>query len=173
MHWYRKAEEAGEIIAMTNLGYCYYYGRDTAVDMKKAYQYFTKAAMFGERGALYKVGDMYLNGYFVRKDEPAAFHLYLKCYQSFDEIEDTNDEDVYSGVCLRLARCLYEGIGAMKNLDAASDFANKAVHFFRVRYRRYDTFCEEGFRQAKELRDRIEAELEEQDAKRDEVMPRD
>lgn len=167
MYWYKKAADAGEIISMTNLGYCYYYGRDTAVDMKKAYQYYSKAALFGDRGALYKVGDMYLNGYFVKKDEAVAFHLYLRCYQSFDEIEDANDEDVCSGVCLRLARCLYEGTGVDKNLDAAAAFAQNAVHFFRMRCRRHDRYCEEGFRQAKELRDRINAELEQQDAQRD------
>ncbi len=137
--------------------------------MKKAYQYFSKAALFGERGALNKVGDMFLNGYFVKKDEAAAFHLYLRCYQSFEEIEDINDEEVYSGVCLRLARCLYEGIGTERNLDAACDLVNKAVHFFRIRYRRHDIFCEDGFRQAKELRDKINAELEEQDAERKEA----
>ena len=75
---------------------------------------------------------------------------------------------MYSSVCLRLALCLYKGIGAVRNLDAASDFAEKAVRFFRIRYRRHDIFCEEGFRQAKELRDKINAELEEQDAQRDE-----
>ena len=89
------APEPFNDVAQYNLGYCYYYGRGMAVDMKKAYIWFSKAALFGDHQALYKLGDMYLNGYFVPKEEKAAMELYFRCYKlSQDEVEDEYGQEV-------------------------------------------------------------------------------
>ncbi len=162
--WYKKAAAAGHVTAMCNLGYCYYYGRDTAVDMKKAYLWYSKAAVFGDHQSLYKLGDMFLNGYFVPKDENAAFALFLRAYKlSQEEVDDEYGQEIYSGACLRVARCLYEGIGVPKNLEEAGHIIADGVYFFRKRWQRHDEMCGEGFASAKELQQKIQAELEEQD----------
>ena len=164
IYWYKKAAAAGNINAMCNLGYCYYYGRDTAVDMKKAYIWFSEAAVFGDRQSLYKLGDMFLNGYFVNKDENAAFALFIRAYkESQQDLDDEYGQEVYSGACLRVARCLYEGVGVDRNLEDAGQVISDAVFYFRKRWQRHDEMCAEGFARAKELQHLIQKELEEQD----------
>ena len=41
-------------------------------DYKKAFHYFAKGAFDGHLVSLYKIGDMYKNGYYVEKDEKEA-----------------------------------------------------------------------------------------------------
>ena len=163
--WYKKAAAAGSIDAMNNLGYCYYYGRDTAVDMKKAYMYYSQAALFGNAQAYYKLGDMYMNGYFVKKDEKMGFELYFRAYKMSQEDANSSydDQETYSGACLRLARCLYEGTGVEKNLEEAGHIIADGIYFFRKRWQRHDEFCAGGFAEAKELQKKIQDELEEKD----------
>lgn len=52
----------GNVTALSNLGYCYYYGRSIPVDKEKAKSYWEEAAIFGDIPAVYKLGDMYRNG---------------------------------------------------------------------------------------------------------------
>ncbi len=61
--YYTMADKHGERQATENLGYCYYYGRIGEVDYKKAYHYFVKGALDNHLNSLYKIGDMYKNGY--------------------------------------------------------------------------------------------------------------
>ncbi|MFQ8583581.1 MAG: hypothetical protein ACLSA6_14205 [Holdemania massiliensis] len=44
---------------MTNLGYCYTYGRGVQVDQKRGFQYFIQAANLGNFEAVMKVADAY------------------------------------------------------------------------------------------------------------------
>jgi TPR repeat protein len=40
MTYYQQAAELGSVTAMSNLGYCYYYGRSVPVDYQQAAHYF-------------------------------------------------------------------------------------------------------------------------------------
>ncbi|MBQ3425212.1 MAG: sel1 repeat family protein [Clostridia bacterium] len=105
---YRRAADLGNRQAQENLGYCHYYGRNMPVDYEKAFHYFALGAFDGWPISLYKIGDMYLNGYYVKKDEREAWRLYNRCLQLADEEESR----VVSGpVHLRLGRMCLEGIG--------------------------------------------------------------
>ena len=75
VEYYTMADRLGERQATENLGYCYYYGRTGDVDYKKAYHYFVKGALDNHLNSLYKIGDMYKNGYYVEKDEKEAFYI--------------------------------------------------------------------------------------------------
>lgn len=54
--------DMGNITALSNLGYCYYYGRSIPVDKTKAKECWEKAAIFGDIPSVYKLGDMYRYG---------------------------------------------------------------------------------------------------------------
>lgn len=43
--YYTKAAEAGNVIALSNLGYCYYYGRSIPVDKVKAKECWERASI--------------------------------------------------------------------------------------------------------------------------------
>ncbi len=59
---YQKSADMGNITALSNLGYCYYYGRSIPVDKTKAKECWEKAAIFGDIPSVYKLGDMYRYG---------------------------------------------------------------------------------------------------------------
>ena len=82
LKYYEMAAERGNLNAISNLGYIWYYGRTGEVDYEKAFSYFDRARQMGDLIAAYKVADMYKNGYFVAKD-PARYRkiieeLYLR-----------------------------------------------------------------------------------------------
>ena len=74
---YKIDADAGEIRAICNCGYCFYYGCHQEIDYAEALKYFSLGALlFNDANCLYKLGDMYLNGYGTDKNEKYAFLLY-------------------------------------------------------------------------------------------------
>ena len=126
---YKKAAEAGSSLAMCNLGYAYFYGNGTAVDMSQAYKYFTMASQRGEWDAINKLGDMYREGLYVPKDEQMAFYLYDQCYGSAPH--DASN-DAYPACLVRIAECLYKGIGVNENPDIAYDLLKEAEEILNI-----------------------------------------
>ena len=113
---YRLAAEKGSRQAQENLGYCYYYGRNMPVDYEKAFHYFALGAFDGHLISLYKIGDMYLNGYYVAKNPVEAFHIYNRCIETMtDEAAPT----VAGPVFLRLGNCFLNGVGVDENAKNA------------------------------------------------------
>lgn len=68
LKYYEMAAEGGNLNAISNLGYIWYYGRTGEKNYEKAFCYFNKARQMGDLIAAYKVADMYKNGFFVEKD---------------------------------------------------------------------------------------------------------
>ncbi|MCR5150573.1 MAG: sel1 repeat family protein [Clostridiales bacterium] len=85
VEYYKTAAENGSRQAQENLGYCYYYGRNMPVDYEKAFHYFALGAFDGHIISLYKIGDMYMNGYYVKKNPVEAFHIYMRCLDTMTE----------------------------------------------------------------------------------------
>ena len=116
MTLYNMAAEHGNRQAQENLGYCYYYGRDGEVDYEKAFHCFALGAFDGWPISLYKIGDMYLNGFYVKKNEREAYAVYNRCL----ELVDSETRDVVSGpVHLRLGNLYLNGIGTEKDPQQA------------------------------------------------------
>ncbi len=113
---YNMAAEHGNRQAQENLGYCYYYGRDMEVDYQKAFHYFALGAFDGYLISLYKIGDMYLNGYYVKKNEREAFFIYKRCLQMAGD-EDTRY--ISGPVHLRLGNMCLDGIGTERDPQQA------------------------------------------------------
>ncbi len=66
LKYYEMSASFGNEEANICLGYIWYYGRTGTVDYRKAFEYYSGAPH--HINALYKVADMYKNGYYVEKD---------------------------------------------------------------------------------------------------------
>ena len=66
LKYYEMSASFGNEEANICLGYIWYYGRTGTVDYKKAFEYYLGAPH--HINALYKVADMYKNGYYVEKN---------------------------------------------------------------------------------------------------------
>ena len=116
VYYYEKAAQLGNRQAQENLGYCYYYGRSVSVDYEKAFHYFALGAFDGRLISLYKIGDMYLNGYYVEKNPTEAFLIYDRC---IGMMTDEAAPLVAGPVFLRLGNCYLNGIGIKENAKDA------------------------------------------------------
>jgi len=154
VEYYTFAAEHGCRTAQENLGYCYYYGRSVKKDYEKAYHYFVKGALDGHLISLYKIGDMYKNGYYVDKDEKEAFQIYSHC---MDNLTDDSVRRCGADIYMRVAECLYKGIGTDKNLELALRFYQMAESYFYERLKRGDYMIkgnyERTIKEEQEVRD--------------------
>ena len=82
----REAAEEGNLVAMVELGNCYYNGTLTDKDRDLAFLWYSKAAQKNSGPAHYYLGNMYLKGHSVEKDERKAYENYRKAaYQGIPE----------------------------------------------------------------------------------------
>lgn len=142
-YYYEQAAELGDSNAVDNLGYIYYYGRTGKVDYEKAYLWFSKgSAVYGSSTATYKLGDMFKNGYYVKKDMIAAFNCYLhaeKLQKDYDsEVHDYESTDGGSlpDIKFRIAECYQKGIGTDIDLDKALSYYQMAEQGFIAKVRK-------------------------------------
>ena len=127
MELYHMAADNGSRAAQENLGYCYYYGRNMeSPDYEKAFHYFALGAFDGHLISLYKIGDMYLNGLYVRKNEKEAFNIYMRC---LDTMTEEAAPIVAGPVHLRLGKMFLYGLGVDKNYKSALICYQKAEAF--------------------------------------------
>lgn len=146
---YKMSAEHGNRHAYECLGYCYYYGRDMKPDYEKAFQCFAFGAFAGQLESLYKIGDMYLRGQYVSKDEHEAFIIYNRCLQMM-----TNDDRGYIAgpVHLRLGDMYLEG------LDADADPENALFHYNVAELMLYRMVADGDYKYKKSLRHAIEGQ---------------
>ncbi len=134
---YKVAADAGNLRAICNCGYCFYYGRHQERDYAKAFEFFNLGALLhGDSNCLYKLGDMYLNGYGVEKNEKYAFMLYER---SYDALMHQADDRPLPDVCFRLGKCHLRGIGTDVDPEEALREFSRALGGFYER-RRIDPY---------------------------------
>ncbi len=144
---YKTAADAGVIRAICNCAYCFYYGRHQEIDYAEAFKYFNKGALlFDDPNCLYKLGDMYLNGYYVEKNEKYAFMLYKRAYNECNE----EDDYCYPDIQFRLGKCLLRGIGTDQDAQKANEFLCLALFRFYQRLM-YDPFVKGLIKSTKKL----------------------
>ena len=146
---YHMAAQHGNRQAQENLGYCYYYGRDVKIDYEKAFQYFALGAFDGCLVSLYKIGDMYLNGYYVAKNEKEAFLIYQRCLSSMDK---ESAKYVGGPVHLRLGNMFLNGAGVERNPEQAM------WHYHAAEFFLYNMVKDRDFMYKKSLREAIEGQ---------------
>ena len=76
VEYYRLAAAMGEVQSISNLGYCYLYGRDIEPNTSIAIGYFTIAANKGNVDAAYKLGDIYSSDKWGVKDKELSNYYY-------------------------------------------------------------------------------------------------
>ena len=124
--YYQMAADKGNRPAQENLGYCYYYGRDGKPNYEKAFHYFALGAFDGHLVSLYKIGDMYLNGLYVPKNEKEAFYIYVHC---MDTMTQQAEGRVAGPVLLRLGGMFLDGIGTEEDAKSALVCFQKAESY--------------------------------------------
>lgn len=146
---YEIAASAGDVRALCNLGYCYYYGRHQEADYAKAFQCFNLGAVLhDDPNCLYKLGDMYRDGKFVKENGKYAFQLYLRAYQTANL--PNADQSCLPDIQFRLGRELLEGDIVEKNVDEALALLVSALTGFYQR-RKTDSYVQERIQETKEL----------------------
>lgn len=134
---YKIAADAGELRAICNCGYCFYYGRHQAVDYAEAFRFFSLGALLhNDANCLYKLGDMYLNGYGTEKNETYAYDLYERALEACSE---QDDDAAKPDAQLRVGKCLLHGIGTAKHAEKAHTLLSMALVGFYKR-RKIDPF---------------------------------
>ena len=164
MRYYQIAADQGEPVAQENLGYCYYYGRNGEKDYERAYYYFSLGAFAGLPGSLYKIGDMFRYGYYVDSNPREAFNIYTRC---LNELDDDSIRQVGADIMLRMADCLFEGIGTEPDAAQALFFYQRAEQMFFDRIRNGDFMVKKNYQKAierqKEARERAQQNMPDYD----------
>lgn len=125
------------------LGYIFYYGRTNNFqpEYDKAFKYFSIGAEGGFYESIYKLGDMYLNGYYVEKDPERAVKLYTQVYE---EVEHQFREEAFGGVfadiSLRLGSLYRKGIGCKQDDYKALFIYTMADYAIKERMKRQEFF---------------------------------
>lgn len=140
---YQKSAAVGNVTAMSNLGYCYYYGRSIPVDKEKARTCWEKAAVLGDVCATYKLGDMYRTGD-LPEDIVFSKMMYLRAYAMSNEGKDIY---CYPDASLRILKYCKEDCSPDKYREIAED----AVKGFELRVEDGDHYTDELLMQAKEI----------------------
>lgn len=157
VRYYTIAASMGSRAAAENLGYCYYYGRTGAPDYEKAFHYFALGAFDGHIISLYKIGDMYLNGYYVQKNESEAYLIYAHCAATMtEEAEHICGADVY----MRLADCSADGIGTEMDIEKALRLYQAAEHLFHERVKKGDHMIRKNYLKCISRQDQLRRALQ-------------
>lgn len=125
------------------LGYIYYYGRTNNFqpEYDKAFKYFSIGAEGGFYESLYKLGDMYLNGYYVEKNPEQAVELYTQVYDAVEiQFREEEFEGVFADISLRLGSLYRKGIGCKQDDYKALFIYTMADYAIKERMRRENFF---------------------------------
>lgn len=74
--YYRLSAAMGNVHSISNLGYCYLYGRDIKANTSLAIAYFKIAALKEDIDAAYKLGDIYSSNKWGVKDTELSVYYY-------------------------------------------------------------------------------------------------
>lgn len=134
VEYYRIASAMGNDLAISNLGYCYLYGRDIEQNLSLAIAYFEIAAAKQNVDACYKLGDIYGSDKWGIKDKEMAIYYY-RMAASFLIDDDwdipniiayTDSLQKYPSLCFALGRELMPGGDMPTNIDQAYQFLKHA-----------------------------------------------
>ncbi|HEY9163193.1 MAG TPA: tetratricopeptide repeat protein [Magnetovibrio sp.] len=132
--------ESGHAPSQFSIALLYHLGRGMRQDLKKAYDWYKKAAMQEHPGSMNNLGMMYLNGEYVTQNRAVAFKLFEKASVEFAQAKDN------------LGQCYEHGWGVEQDIGQAVNFYQLAgdAGFFMGYYHAGEVF-EKGY--ADEARD--------------------
>lgn len=156
---YETAAKGGVSQGYYNVGYSFYHGLHQDKDLKTAYEWFLKGALlYNNSSCLCQLGDMYLKGEAVPKDPVAAFRLYERAMNTDLEMEEEENRFYYGGdIKVRVARCLYAGIGCQQDLPEAHRLIHEALMDL---YEDWSPYRKDSIKEARKLAEDIMNELD-------------
>lgn len=139
VEYYRLAAVMGNVHSVSNLGYCYLYGREIEQNLSLAIAYFKVAAARRDVDAAYKLGDIYGSDKWGIKDKEMSIYYYLMAADfvmgngsEFNSGIILNDElQNYPSLCFALGREMSLNGDLKTDLDSAYQFLKQAEEGYR------------------------------------------
>lgn len=157
VEYYRLSAAMGNDQAISNLGYCYLYGRSIEKNTSLAIAYFKIAAEKENIDAAYKLGDIYGSDKWGCRDSELSIYYYLMAanylLQCFSETEIIWEGklDRYPSLCFALGREFLNGENLTKDLGKSFLFLLRARDGYRKAIRDGDEFYMDSFTKVQEL----------------------
>lgn len=115
IHWLKKSASQNNVLAITNLGICYFYGDCLDQSYEKAFELFVRASPY-DNNAKYYLGLCYLKGFGVLANTSKGFELLFETSRQSMPWAD-----------LAIAECYELGIGTAKDIFEAISWYAKAA----------------------------------------------
>ena len=149
IEYYRLSAAMGNPQAISNLGYCYLYGRSIEPNVSLALAYFTIAADLGVIDALYKLGNIYSSDEFVDKDEELEKYYYEKAVDAL--LDSYSDYEDYPSLSLAVGKETMEDGLFDTDLDRAYFLLKCAEKGFKKYIDNGDDFYEDHYAETLDL----------------------
>ena len=138
--YYRLAAAMGNSQAISNLGYCYLYGRSIEPNLSLAVAYFKVAAARKNVDAAYKLGDIYSRDKWGIKDPEMSVYYYRMAASYVVGSDWDNERHIlwcdellkYPSLCFALGRELTSGENMLKDVDSAYQFLRLAEKGYKA-----------------------------------------
>jgi len=153
VEYYRLAAAMGNVQAISNLGYCYLYGRSIDANLSLAIAYFKIAARQESVDAAYKLGDIYGSDKWGVKDTERSIYYYRMAI-SFILCEEWENSKIitwnqelerYPSLCYAMGRELSLGGAMNTDLDSAYQFLRKAEAGYKRELMNGNTMYEKAY----------------------------
>ena len=159
VEYYRLAAAMGNIHAVSNLGYCYLYGRSIEPNLSLAIAYFKTAAFRRDVDAAYKLGDIYGSEKWGVKDKELSIYYYRLAASFIMDVEWENslaityNEELikYPSLCYALGRELSSGGDMYTDLESAYQFLKKAEEGYKRELANGSVMYEKAYEGVKQL----------------------
>lgn len=140
VEYYRLAAAMGNSQAVSNLGYCYLYGRSIEPNLSLALAYFKVAAAHNNVDAAYKLGDIYSRDKWGVKDPEMSVYYYRMAASFVIGEKWENDSPIiwcdglskYPSLCFALGRELTSGENMSADVDSAYQFLKLAEKGYKT-----------------------------------------
>jgi uncharacterized protein len=113
----------------TMVGVCYFYGQGIEQNYEKAYHQLVKAALTDASAwALYLLGDMYKNGYYVNQDVLEAHDLYHHAFEISNKLKFT--KYTQAEILMRMGQDFFERPKDQEDIQKALEIFNYAERLY-------------------------------------------
>lgn len=147
--FYKIAADSGNVWAICRCGNFFYYGLHQERDYEQAYKYFSLGVLLhDDERCLYKLGDMYLDGKGVEKNEKFSLMLYKKAMNISGS--ENGNANCLGDTRMRVGKCYLYGLGTNKDVEKANELLSLAVVDFYKR-RKEDNFIIQSINTAKKM----------------------
>lgn len=134
VEYYHLAAAMGNVDAISNLGYCYLYGRDIPQETSLAIAYFKLASSKGNSDPAYKLGNIYSGDKWSLKDSELSLYYYKlaasyilgDCWQSFRDISFVDELQRFPSLCFALAREMGKGGALLTDISLSYQYLQHA-----------------------------------------------